>query len=160
MGGTSASRAWLDPGQVDCPAGLARCVGGTVEVAQPFRHPSACSGNPEACQCPWAVVAACDAGCAASGAEVALPEPLAKGQLCAPRPGEAPVGRAPSPGIVLAPPPGACEGDPFACVGGLVVACDAVPRLVAQCTRGCVGGASTQASGLSDVQAVTLLCQR
>ena len=147
-------------GEVDCPSGLARCVGGTVEVARAFRHPSPC-GNPEACNCPWDVVGVCETTCVALGAEVSIDGPRAIRQLCAPSGATLAFVRPPlASDRVLPPPAGACDGDPFVCVGGAVVSCEPSAHVVGVCVQGCADEVSLTSDGLSDSQAVVLLCRR
>ena len=90
---------------VDCPDGLARCVGGAVEVSHVARIPRPCppSSRPEDCQCPWEAVETCPRGCTEDGTEVVTPPDRAAARLCAPDPAN------PSARLALGtlPPPGA-----------------------------------------------------
>ncbi len=151
--------------EVDCPDGLARCMGGVVQVSRLARRPSPCRGSPESCACPWAVLDRCpSAACVADGLTTALPVNRAAKQLCAPGPVSAPFSRpGPPSNSVLPPLPEACEAAAFVCLGALVVACEPSPRAVGTCIAGCTPEPSLDgpaSSGLSDLQALALLCER
>ncbi len=150
-------------GSVDCPDGLARCVGGVVEASRLFSHPEPCSGSREACECPWDRLGPCTAGCVAEDVEVVLPRPQASLQLCAPT-GEA-VYAVPQAGET---PPALpteagtdCSDQRYLCHGGQVVACEPALHVVAGCIKGCaVEGMTLDDDALADPAAVALLCLR
>ena len=143
--------------EVDCPAGLARCVGGAIEVAQAFRHPFPCPGGSEACDCPWQVVAKCGGPCVADAVPLALAPPKATRQLCAVGPSDAPVAHPPPLGT---PPPVECGDEPYRCAKSSVIACPSA-RIVAVCANGCAEESTTlDDPGVDDAAAVYLLCAR
>ena len=131
---------------IDCPDGLARCVGGAVEVSHVARIPRPCppSNKPEECQCPWEAVGECPRGCAEEGTIVVVPPDRASSRLCAPDPAN-PSAR---PVVGIPAPPGACDTLGYRCMGSLVIACSPAPgdagavaapvaRPFAACVRGC-----------------------
>jgi hypothetical protein len=133
------ARAGVDLSGTDCPAGLARCVAGRVEVSRAAYLPHPCEApgadDRRACACPWDVAAACAAGCAAEGVEVIVAADVAAAQLCTP---DAPVARPPSPidpALV-----GVCSVAEVRCEAGVVRICDGpgLPvRPLAVCLAGC-----------------------
>jgi hypothetical protein len=165
---------------VDCPDGLARCIGGVVEVSRVSHYELPCTGSPETCLCPWDSLGDCPRGCAAEGVEAVIPRDRAFAQLCAPDPADPTEAFArPSPGV--APPPGACETGGVRCVGSLVVACHesadpragAAPgvadgvadgvtaRTIATCLHGCAHeGDAIDEEAVADEAAVRILCAR
>ena len=162
---------------VDCPDGLARCIGGVVEVSRVSHYELPCTGSPETCLCPWDSLGDCPRGCAAEGVEAVIPRDRAFVQLCAPDPADPTEAFArPAPGV--APPPGACETDGVRCVGSLVVACreSAAPgaggaapgaadgvtaRTIATCLHGCAHeGDGIDEEAVADEAAVRILCAR
>jgi hypothetical protein len=149
----------------DCPDGLARCIGGAVEVSHVARIPRPCSSpaHPEDCQCPWEAVENCPLGCVESGTEVVVPPDRAAARLCAPDPANPPA-RAVVGGVA---PPGACEGAGFRCIGSVVVACTAGPdggvtaSVLAACVRGCFQEGEVLGEEEADPEAATrILCAR
>jgi hypothetical protein len=143
--------------EVDCPAGLARCVEGAVEIAQVFRHPEPCTGQAEQCACPWQVVGRCPGACVSDGVSLPLTAARAVRQLCAPGPADPAAGQPPPLG---SPPPVACGDEPYRCTGSKVVACPAA-RIVASCTTGCSEeGQTLDDPVVDDPAAVYLLCSR
>jgi hypothetical protein len=156
----------------DCPDGLARCVGGAVEVSHVARVPRPCpaSRRPEECQCPWEAIDNCPRGCIEDGTEVIAPPDRAAARLCAPDPADPPVRVA----VGALPPPGACEGareDGYRCVGSLVVVCgvreagagdEAVrARVLAACVRGCFREGEALGEEEADPEgAARILCAR
>lgn len=150
---------------VDCPDGLARCRDGVVETSRLFAYPVPCTGPAERCTCPWDRLSPCDHGCVADDVELLLPRDRALSQLCAPARSQI-VSRPPLPGV--APPPGACDGEPYRCLGGVVVACDGdgdgpVGRavVIATCAHGCADeGGSLDDDRITRDQAAPLLCRR
>jgi hypothetical protein len=167
---------------IDCPDGLARCVGGTIEVSKAARLVQPCAGGPESkqCVCPWDAVDSCARGCASEGTEIVASRERASSRLCAPDPAN-PVAR---PAVGAAAPPSACAGsDPdapeFRCVQSLVVACGqpaVVPGVtagpsqgqaptpvpvIAACLRGCAeDGEILPAEGTGAENATRILCAR
>jgi hypothetical protein len=154
----------LDLAGTDCADGLARCVGGSVEVSRLAHvpHPCAAPGDrPGACACPWDVAARCAEGCAGEGVEVLAAAPIAVAQLC--RPNE-PVVRP----LGLADPAeeGVCSDREIACKRGRIVTCDAAgqpPRAVAACLHGCafsIGLSSDHGAAPTLDGAAAILCRR
>jgi len=147
---------------VDCPDGLARCVGGVVEVSRLARHPEPCSGSTEACSCPWDKGEACASGCVAEDVEVVLDRARGRQQLCAPAKGEAYAIRG-APGPAERPP---CGDERYRCTQAFVFACDPAAtdheaRAVAQCLKGCAAsGMTLDDDRLDDDAAMALLCAR
>jgi len=147
---------------VDCPDGLARCIGGVVEVSRVSHYALPCSGPAEACMCPWDSVGACPAGCAADGVEAVVPRERALAQLCASDPAH-PVAR---PVLPNASPPGACDDGVtgYRCLASIVVACTASdagvrPRAVAACVHACApGGDAIDEDDATDEGASRILC--
>jgi hypothetical protein len=79
----TASTAAFQPA-LDCPDGLAQCVGGVVEVSELARIPMPCSkteGHGQ-CECPWKTVAECPHGCLADGTVIVAPADRATATLC------------------------------------------------------------------------------
>jgi hypothetical protein len=151
----------------DCPDGLARCVGGSVEVSRVKRVPRPCPATfkPEDCVCPWEEIEACTLGCAAEGAEVVVDPARAVAQLCAPDPAH-PVAR-PAPGAVA--PRGVCDAAGYRCVASLVVVCadsasgdgglDA--HVVGACIHGCFQEGELLGEEEAELGAATrILCAR
>lgn len=134
----------------DCPTGMGRCVGGTVEVAE---GRSACP----TCPCSWRRVLSCDAGCAAEQVELAR-EPLEPRAFC----------RAPSTGFASPPPPtveaAKCPADArFLCHRGTVFACPPGSEGVAvnECAFGCEQEGESLDEPSVDIGAATsLMCRR
>jgi hypothetical protein len=150
---------------VDCPDGLARCIGGVVEVSRVARVPQPCPPGAEkkTCTCPWDAVDKCDRGCAAEGAEVVAPPDRAAARVCASDPLN-PVAR---PAPLAVAPSGACDDDGYRCVQSLVVACDEAEdagwraRVVAACARGCVHEGESLREEEADFEGATrILCAR
>lgn len=159
-----ASRGLLDPGrvgalrldEVDCPAGILRCVEGVVELAQASRHPDPCRGSAEMCACPWQVVGRCETDCVSDGTAILLTGPRAQDRLCAPGPLER-LAAPPPPGM---PAPAACGEELFRCMHSIVMGCNP-PRVVASCLRGCAEEEETLVEeGVDDSAAVSFLCSR
>ena len=143
--------------EVDCPAGLARCVEGAIQVSRAFRHPEPCKGVAEECACPWQLVGRCAGGCVADGVSLPLAAERAERQLCALVPTDPPVAEPPPLG---SSPPVSCSDEPYRCVGSWVLACPA-RRVVAKCTRGCAEeGETLDDPSVDDPAAVYLLCSR
>jgi hypothetical protein len=69
---------------LDCPDGLARCVGGVLEVSDLARIPMPCkaSEGKTPCACPWRAVGECPHGCLAEGVEVVSTPDRPAGRLC------------------------------------------------------------------------------
>jgi hypothetical protein len=69
---------------LDCPDGLARCVGGVLEASDLARIPMPCkaSEGKGQCACPWRAVGECPRGCLAEGVEVVSTPDRAAGRLC------------------------------------------------------------------------------
>ena len=162
---SSAARA-LAANVVDCPDGLARCSGGSVEVSRLAMIPQPCRGPQSVCACPWESVAACERGCVVEGLEVVMDRAQAMAQLCAPEVD-----------AVLAGPPagdggperamdlvGCDEGQLYRCASGRVVDC-AVHTAVASCVGGCSEESAFIEDGI-EVHVVTreaafaILCSR
>ena len=173
---------------VDCPAGLARCVGGEVEVSVARRVPRPCPQNvsQDACVCPWIGAFACPAGCASEGLELVVEPEHAPGRLCAPdsthpvsRP--APDSAVPAGACVVsgqqgveasaplssAPPPAGATLVGYRCLGSVVVSCglSAAPGspavVVAACLHGCArDGELLMEEGLDPEAAPRILCAR
>jgi hypothetical protein len=149
---------------VDCPDGLARCIGGAVEVSHVGRIPRPCPSTvrPEECQCPWEAVETCPRGCTEDGTEVVVPSERAAARLCAPDPINPPV----RPAVGALVPPGACEAEGFRCIGSLVVVCVATDAgLVAQPLAACVRGCFREGEAMGDEEAdpegaARILCAR
>ena len=155
---------------VDCPDGLARCVGGVVEVSRVSRYELPCSGSPESCMCPWDSLGDCPRGCAAEGVEAVIARDRAFAQLCAPDPSD-PTEAFARPAAGVPPPPGACEEGGIRCIASLVVACREsalggagdvlTPRTVAVCLRGCAHeGDAIDEEDVADEAAARILCAR
>ena len=130
----------------DCPTGLARCVGGAVEVSEGH---TACSG----CPCAYERVRTCVAGCVVEGLEL-VREPEQAGTLCKPA-GALAVSVPPSDAGGATCPSGAR----FSCQAGTVYACpsgtSAVPVTV--CTLGCVKEGETLDDPAVDVAGATAM---
>jgi hypothetical protein len=153
---------------IDCPDGLARCVGGTIEVSRVARIVQPCSGGPESkqCACPWDAVDTCPRGCASEGTEIIASADRASARLCAPDP----LNPVAVPATGLAAPADACEGgddDTYRCVRALVVACPetsvgaATPTVIATCLRGCVAEGESVGQDETNPEAATrILCAR
>jgi hypothetical protein len=148
---------------IDCPDGLARCVGGVVETSRLARIPMPCTKTetPADCTCPWVALADCPRGCAAEGVPLVVTPDRAKARLCAPDP-SSPVSR-PAPDAVA--PPGACNGEGYRCLGSLVVSCVAVdagaltPHVVSACLQGCAHDGESLSSEDNDPDAASrILC--
>jgi hypothetical protein len=161
--------AYFGLGEVDCPDGLARCVGGVIETSEVARRPSPCHGNPEACACPWRVGPRCAEGrrCVADGLEVLAAPAAAAEQLCAPddetllaRPAR-PV---PASAALTEADRRSCEGETFVCSGSRVIDCRAL-SVALTCTKGCAPDGEVVLAGpgaaqLTASQAVAVLCVR
>jgi hypothetical protein len=151
-------------GSVDCPDGLARCVGGVVEASRLFSHPEPCSGSREACECPWDRLGACPTGCVAEDVEVVLPRARASNQLCAP-PADAvyavhEVVDTPAPALPTETGLD-CSDQRYLCHEGQVLACEPTVRVVARCVKGCaVEGLTLDDDTLADPAALAFLCLR
>jgi hypothetical protein len=151
---------------VDCPDGLARCVGGVVEVSHVARIPRPCpSTHPDECQCPWEAVENCPLGCTEDGTEVVTPPERAAARLCAPDPMNPPA----RPVVGGIAPPGACEearDEVYRCIGSFVVACTpgdvgVEARVLAACVRGCfLEGESLGEEEAGPEAAARILCAR
>jgi hypothetical protein len=156
---------------IDCPDGLARCVGGSIEISHVARVPRPCppSSRPEDCQCPWEATATCPRGCSEEGTEVVVPPDRAAARLRAPDPQNPPA--RPVQGVLA--PPGACGVEGYVCIGSLVVACSATaapgtgsdggltPRVFAACVRGCFQEGETLGEEEADPEgAARILCAR
>ena len=72
---------------IDCSDGLARCVGGVVEVSRLATIPRPCRGAAGACECPWERAGDCDRGCVVEESTFVVDRSRATRQLCRPRPG-------------------------------------------------------------------------
>jgi hypothetical protein len=162
--GVGADHGPTEPGsvrlhEVDCPPGLARCVGGVVQMSQAFRHPEPCKGSPEACACPWQIVGRCDTRCVSDDVSIPFTPGQALTQLCTPGAGDPAVGNPPPMGT---PAPVACGDERYRCSGSKVVSCGAGDtKIVAFCARGCVEeGTTLDDEAVSDASAVLLLCAR
>jgi hypothetical protein len=148
---------------IDCVGGLARCVGGRVEVSRAAIVAPHC--RPETpCVCPWEQVGVCSAKCVNDGAELVLGLRLALTQLCE----DAPV-------ITFATPldagtasdSKACKASEVSerrCANGVVYACSEADagegRAVASCVHGCADE-STVVDGDDALEAaVAILCRR
>jgi hypothetical protein len=143
--------------EIDCPAGLARCVEGAIEISQPFRHPDPCKGGVELCACPWQVVGRCPGACVADGVSLAVTPSRAERQLCAVGPADSPVAQPPPAG---SPAPVSCGEEPYRCSEAKVVACPA-QRVVAVCLKGCAEeGETLDEPSVDDAAAVYFLCSR
>ncbi len=141
----------------DCPAGLARCVEGAVELSQAFRHPEPCKGGPESCACPWQTVGRCPGACVADEVSVPLSVERASKQLCAIGPGEPPVAQPPPLGT---PPTVICGEEPYRCAQSEVVGCPS-GQIIATCLRGCASeGEALDDPTVDATAAVYLLCSR
>lgn len=160
----------LGVGEVDCPDGLARCVGGVVETSVLGQRPVVCHGSPEACACPWTVASRCPGLCVADGVELAVPQESAAAQLCGRGADDPPYAR-PADGQTASAPNEAereaCAGGGFRCVARRVVRCEsssaagaAVVGLVGTCLGGCGPDTAIEAVGLTGPQALALLCSR
>lgn len=141
---------------VDCPPGMARCVGGVVEASRAHHYPLRCRGAPEQCACPWDRLGDCPHGCAVDGVEIEAPAASALTQLCAPSSVEPEA--SPLTTVVSA-----CDAQ-YTCVSSTVIRCGPPAVPLARCTRGCAregqsidesGGANIVESGV-----VALLCAR
>jgi hypothetical protein len=142
--------------EVDCPAGLTRCVGGVIEVSEASRHPDPCKGSPESCLCPWTAAGRCDGSCVVNDLALPFTVAQARAQLCATG--------ATDPAVALPPPLGAAPAarcdERYRCTGSNIIDCN-LSRVVATCTRGCVEEAITlDEEGVDDRTAVQLLCSR
>jgi hypothetical protein len=139
---------------IDCPDGLARCRDGVVEASLLATVPAPCVG--EACACPWTRVATCERGCTADGVEMVVERDEAEDRLCAPTAGALALpAQATTP---LTP----CDIRGYRCDGAVLEQCDddgAPPRAVAVCTHRCAG-ATIDADGVTNDQAISLLCAR
>ena len=151
---------------LDCPDGLARCAGGTVDATRLARIAEPCRGPESACTCPWERIAACAHGCVVEGLEVAVERRLAAAQLCAPEPGSK--AWTASKGPVVAPdtaPASPCdEGQLYRCAGALVTDC-ATHAVGASCARGCFAEGAVIEDGSQDEPitreaAFAILCSR
>jgi hypothetical protein len=159
---------------IDCPDGLARCVGGAVEVSHVARIPRPCppSSRPEDCQCPWEAIDTCPRGCAEEGTNVVVGPERAAARLCAPDP----LNPSTRPVSGIAAPPGACETPGYRCLGHLVVACTGSPTATADagsatgglaahafavCVRGCFEEGEALGEDEADPEgAARILCAR
>lgn len=164
-GGGGSLALPLALGAVDCPDGLARCVGGALETSRLARRPDPCTGSPEKCACPWDKVQTCPTGCAADGVTVVMAPELAPIQLCAPAPGDVFVRPlAPHPGGAASAPTlgAACGEERFRCIASTVMACSPVPpRPLGVCIKGCVvEGQGLDEDGVGDEAAMGILCVR
>jgi hypothetical protein len=146
----------------DCSDGLARCVGGRVEVSRAAHLTYPCT-TPEgrACVCPWDEAARCATGCAEEGREVVAPADVARVQLCRP---DAPVIRPVLAGDAVEP--AVCDAPAVECRGGILRVCDAAgrpSRAVAVCLHGCeskVGISSDHGDSPTLDGAAAILCAR
>jgi hypothetical protein len=153
-------------GGTDCSDGLARCVGGRVEISRAAHVPDPCGGpgesRGEACTCPWDVVGRCDTTCAVEGLEVLARAELARVQLCRSRTQVA------RPRLPTDPQPRVCAHEGVVCRDGLVEACAraGLPSTVlAVCSYGCqpavgmVDDVTPGARAIAD-GAAEILCRR
>jgi hypothetical protein len=153
-------------GGIDCPDGLARCVGGAVEVSHVARIPRPCpaTSRPEDCQCPWEAVETCPLGCTQEGTEVVVPPDRAAARLCASDPSNPPA----RPVVGVLPPPGACGAEGYRCLGSVVIACSPgsddgglMARVFAACVRGCFQEGESLGEEEADPEgAARILCAR
>lgn len=144
---------------IDCPDGVARCVGGVVEASRLAVIAQPCVGPPEKCACPWERLGGCERGCVAEDVELVMPRARAFTQLCAPASADV-IARPPAQGVAV--PSGLCTGDLHRCASGIVVACDGVGNALAlaTCVSGCAEeGSALDEEGLSRDQVVALLCR-
>jgi hypothetical protein len=148
----------------DCPDGLARCLGGTVEVSRVARIPNPCpqaAEHPAECACPWDAIGTCPRGCASEGTEVVSAPEEANGRLCAPDPMNPSFRPAPA----AMAPPATCDDippDTVRCVASLVIVCRGAdtlrPSVVAACVRGCVHEGESLGEGEAVSLAPQILC--
>ena len=90
---------------IDCPDGLARCIGGVVEVSRLATIAQPCRAAPEACACPWDRVGDCEQGCVGDEVDVVMDRDLAlRAAVRAPRPTPGP-----SPGGCRCRRPAGCD---------------------------------------------------
>jgi hypothetical protein len=145
--------------EVDCPAGLVRCVEGIIEVAKASRHPEPCKEGSEGCACPWLRVGRCEHGCVSDGVGISFQG--ARTQVCLPGAEDPLVGVSPPLGAASpSRPPTPCGGELFRCDHSMVIAC-APQRVLANCLRGCVEEPSTlDDEAIGEAAAVNLLCAR
>jgi hypothetical protein len=140
---------------IDCSDGLARCVGGVVEVSRLATIPQPCRGGTAGCACPWERAGDCDRGCVAEEATFVVDHDRALAQLCAPGPDAGPK-------VLPALQPADCDEDVlYRCTAGAVVACEQ-HAVVGRCVQGC----ATEGSDIgTDVHidregAFAILCSR
>ena len=145
---------------VDCPGGMARCVGGVVEMSRAATLGPDCQGAPGGCACPWTTVGSCEGPCAVDELELALEAAVAHRQLCAPPSGEAVA-------LPLLTPPASplssCQEDATAeCRDGTVYRCGegAPPQPELRCLRGCVAEGLALDTLVPPGSAAAVLCLR
>ena len=155
--GLAADPKLLAIGQVDCPDGLARCVGGVVQVSELAQRPDPCHGSPETCACPWTVAARCPGSCVADGVEMLLAPGYPFSHLCLDPPTIPPFARPLAADSPLPALGDACEGQQFLCIASTVVACEPTPHGVGACVSGCASDRGLS-EPLTPAQASALLC--
>jgi len=161
-GGSGGEAPRFDLGGTDCSDGLARCVGGRVEISRAAHLPHPCTTREgKACTCPWEPGPTCATGCASEGTEIVASVELATLQLCRP---DAPVVRPYLPGDP--PVSGVCDAAGFTCIDGVLRACEAATKSIAAagvCLHGCeprVGLPSDHGDPTTLDGAAAILCAR
>jgi len=158
-GGSNAGA--IDLGGTDCSGGLARCVGGQVELSLAAHLPARCAPGERAagCACPWQLGPRCATGCVRDGLEIAAEGPGAAEQLCN---ANDPVVRAPL--ATELTDVTVCADESVVCAGGLVRACAArgqPSRIVAACVHGCAAGVELEPGDLLTGDGpAAILCRR
>lgn len=154
---------------VDCPSGLLRCTGGSLEVSIAAQIGGDCreGSGPRAretasrCACPFVPLGHCEERCVADGVTVAG-EPSAAPQLCADGLAAPARTRAPTP-LELADVR-VCASEEVACRDGLVRLCltpGAVETIVAACVDGCALGLNVDPGDLDPADGLgAILCRR
>jgi hypothetical protein len=142
---------------VDCPDGVARCVGQTVQASRLYSYATPCSGPPETCSCPWDNVRGCERGCVVENDEVVMARDRAALQLCAPLAADV-LSKPPPQDLVFAAM--LCDSASYRCNQGVVVKCgDGEPLALASCVRGCADEDTVvDDDGVTRDQAIAILC--
>ena len=160
--GHSRSATAPDLGGTDCSDGLARCVGGHIEVSVGGHIPAHCttpSELPGACSCAWRAVKTCARACLRDDLEVIATEDVASSQLCA------------SDDVLLRPPTPAesastsiCAEENVSCEEGAIRTCTHRGQpslLLGVCLHGCATGIAVEPADLLRPDgAAAILCQR
>ncbi len=141
-------------GGTDCPAGLARCSEGAVEVSRAGFVEPTCKAGEKGCACPWERVDECRMGCESDDLVVDLPRETAAKQLC--KAAESAFS------TIQGGSTTRCELFGYTCSDGVVTRCGAggEGRIVGRCHRACVQVSNPVEDLVEESAALGVLCER